>query len=80
MSNYPPKLAQKTSAESSSPGDALVDPKVRDADGKQLAQRTNPAPDELREWRELPQVPNLDLDLASTERRRATRSRTLRKR
>jgi hypothetical protein len=71
---------RKTDAKSSSPGDDAVDPKVRDADGKQLAQRTKPLFDELREWRELAQEPNLDLDLASTERRRATRSRTLRKR
>jgi hypothetical protein len=80
MSNYLDQLLKHHAGATGAPSDVPVDQKIRDADGKQLAQSTNVAPNELTEWNDLPRQPNMDLDLASTERRRVARSRTNRKR
>lgn len=56
------------------------EPKIRDADGKQLVQPKNMVHGELADCEDLPKRPDADLDLTSTERRRAARSRKRRKR
>jgi hypothetical protein len=56
------------------------EPKTRDADGKQLVQPKNALRSDFASWQDIPLRPDADLDLTSTERRRAARSRTLRKR
>jgi hypothetical protein len=62
------------------PGDEQLDPKLVDADGKQLVQNHHATQTERADANDFPKQPQLDLDLASTERRRALRARTLRRR
>jgi hypothetical protein len=80
MSYYLARLRKNNAAAADVPGDEQVDPKLHDADGKQLVQEHNAAKNERPNWDDIPSQPQLDLDLPSTERRRAMRARTLRRR
>jgi hypothetical protein len=79
MSDYLEHLLKRRPAAGATDVDG-DEPKIRDADGKQLVQPKNDAHGELADWEDLPKRPAADLDLTSTDRRRAARSRKLRKR
>lgn len=76
MGNFLDHLLRHNGSADTAAGDEQVDPRTRDADGKQLAQNKTISGNDLAAWDGVSQQPNLDLDLASTERRRAARSRT----
>jgi hypothetical protein len=76
MSDYLDGLLKHKRAAGDTPGDGQVDPRMHDADGRQLTQSKNVTGNEPVNWDEVPKRLHLDLDLASTERRRAARSRT----
>ena len=79
MSDYLEHLLKRRPAVGATDVDG-DEPKIRDADGRQLVQPKNSAHGELADWEDLPKKPDADLGLTSTERRRAARSRNLRKR
>ncbi len=80
MLHYLDALRARQTPAAEEAADAQVDCKRHDADGLQLAQTTGAAASELTDWKEIPRQPQLDLDVISTERRRAARARMTRKR
>jgi hypothetical protein len=80
MSYYLARLRKIEPAAVDVPGDEQVDPKLHDADGKQLVQDHNATKSERPNWDDISSQAQLDLGLSSTERRRAMRARTLRRR
>ena len=80
MSYYLARLGKNDPVAAHVPGDEQVDPKLHDADGRQLVQDHNAAKSERPDWDDIHRQAQLDLDLASTEQRRAKRAQTLRRR
>jgi hypothetical protein len=82
MAGYLEHLLKSRATESAATDGEQVDQRLHDSDGKQLSLNTNVAHEALIDWNDIPNKPNADLGLESTERRRAARARmrTLRKR
>ena len=80
MAGYPTRLLKSHSTASAVNDGEQVDQRRHDSDGKQLALNTNVAHDASIDWDDIPNKPNADLGLESTERHRAARARTLTRR
>jgi hypothetical protein len=77
MAGYPAHLLKSRATESAATDGEELDRRLHDSDGKQLSLNTSIPHEASIDWDDIPNKPNADLGLESTERRRAARALTL---
>jgi hypothetical protein len=77
MTDYLDHLLKNRVGESVVGEGEQVDQRLQDSDGKQLSLNTGVTREASIDWDDIPNKPNADLGLESTERRRAARALTL---